>query len=734
MGKAIGIDLGTTNSCAAVMEGGRPRIITSRTGATIIPSVFGIDERGKEIVGQEAKQRAQLNPQQTVMGSKRLIGRNFHSKTIEKIRQVFTYELMEGSSSEVLIKVNDRVFTLEQISAAILLRIKDFAEKALENKVDQSVITVPAYFNDRQRQAVRTAGRLAGFKVLRVLNEPTAAALAYGLGRTINQRVAVYDLGGGTFDISVIDIKDHIFEVIATGGDTFLGGVDFDGRVMQWLLERFHEKHYVDLSWDRVAIQRIRDAAEAAKIELSAVKQTRIHIPFITRGEEGPLDVDETLTRDKLEELTADLVQRTLATCERIFREAGTTTEQIDEVLLVGGQSRMPLVQKRVKSLTGRPPSKAVHPDEAVSIGAAIMAHSLAVQKGSDVTLLDVLPMPIGINKVDGTMHVLFPKNQPLPDYKTRTLTTSKDKQRSILLRIYQGESRRVRDNELLGTFVFSGIRPAPKGQVHIEVTFHIDSEGILNLSAKDKETGKSVASTLKLSKRQDKPQRHTETTANELKSPEKDDQPTTGTDTDKGSPPAQKPADKPAEKPAAPVGLDMPASSLAQQISGQEKEAAGTPPAGALPDGSAQEPAAPEEAAKTQAGREPAGREPAGREPAGKEPAAGDSLPSITPSLDEELLEEVEPEALDELPPEDEDEAAKAEAAEKEAKGAKEEPDKDDLDQEEPTDEKLDPKADEPRAEPKAEEQPTSAKREQQEPEGIIKRVTGWFRRFFGS
>jgi molecular chaperone DnaK len=501
MGKAIGIDLGTTNSCAAIVENGKPRVITYKGGATTIPSVFAINEKGERLVGHDAKRQAQLNPQNTVAAAKRLIGRNFHSKTIEKIRQVFTYELVEGESNEVLVKVKDQVFTLEQISAAILRKIKDVAEEALGAEVDQAVITVPAYFNDRQRQAVRTAGRLANLKVLRVLNEPTAAALAYGLGKNLNQRIAVYDLGGGTFDISIIDIKGRIFEVIATGGDTFLGGVDFDDRVMQWVLEQFYKEHAIDLAFDRVAVQRVRDAAEAAKIEISSSTVTRIHIPFIAKGENGPLDIDLELTRDRLEALTSDLVERTVQNMERILKESGSTRAQIDEVLLVGGQSRMPLVQRRVTEFMGKPPCKGVHPDEAVGIGAAIMSHSLAGTTTDDVTLLDVLPMPIGINKVDGTMHVLFPKNQPLPDYKTRTLTTSKDNQRSIMLRIYQGENQLCADNEMLGTFVFSNIRAAPKGKVQIEVTFHIDSEGILNLTARDKATGQVVESTLKLGK-----------------------------------------------------------------------------------------------------------------------------------------------------------------------------------------------------------------------------------------
>lgn len=564
MGKAIGIDLGTTNSCAAIVDGGKPRVITYKGGQSTIPSVFAIDEKGDRLVGHDAKKQAQLNPTNTVAAAKRLIGRNYHSKTIEKVKQVFTYELVEGESSEVLIKVRDQIFTLEQISAAILRKIREVAEEALDAEVDQAVITVPAYFNDRQRQAVRAAGKLAGLKVLRVLNEPTAAALAYGLGKNLNQRIAVYDLGGGTFDISVIDIKERIFEVIATGGDTFLGGVDFDDRVMQWVLESFQKAHGIDLSYDRVAIQRIRDAAETAKIELSSVMRTRIHVPFITKNDAGGgLDVDMELTRERLEELCADLVDRTIQTVERIFREAGTTRPQIDEVLLVGGQSRMPLVQRRITEFMGKPPSKGVHPDEAVGIGAAIMANSLAaVQSSDDVTLLDVLPMPIGINKVDGSMHVLFQKNQPLPDYKTRTLTTSKDNQRSIMLRIYQGEAAVCADNELLGTFVFNNIRAAPKGKVQIEVTFHIDSEGILNLTARDKQTGQTVESTLKLGK-----------------SNEGDKEDKSSAKAAVGAAPAAAPAPAPAPPPVAPAAFTMPQSSIAASL-GSESAAAPPPSA----------------------------------------------------------------------------------------------------------------------------------------------------------
>ena len=618
MGKAIGIDLGTTNSCAATMDGGKPRVLTYKGGETTIPSVFAIDEKGNRLVGSEAKQQAQLNPSNTVMASKRLIGRNFHSKTIDKVKQVFTYEMLEGDNNEVLIKVKDQVFTLEQISAAILRKIKEVAEEAIDDEVDQAVITVPAYFNDRQRQAVRNAGRMSGLKVLRILNEPTAAALAYGLGKNLSQRIAVYDLGGGTFDISVIDIKDRIFEVIATGGDTFLGGVDFDDRLMRYVLESFLDEHGIDLAWDRVAIQRIRDAAESAKIELSSVTRTRIHIPYIAKGDDGPLDIEMDLSRDQLEVLTGELVDRTVATVERIYTEAGTTRRQIDEVLLVGGQSRMPLVQKKITEFMGKPPSKGVHPDEAVAIGAAIMANSLAGANGADVTLLDVLPMPIGINKVDGTMHVLFQKNQPLPDYKTRTLTTSKDNQRSIMLRIYQGESRLVSENELLGTFVFSGIRPARKGSVQIEVTFHIDSEGILNLTARDKETGQTVESTLKLGGNKKK---------------KKKEEPT----------PTPEEAKTEVQAPVAPTPFTMPSSSLMQDIGGgpavtpgaetsADSATAATAPVGSAAAASESTADAPTKAdAQAPAGDAPAGGTPSSAPPSGG--AAPDDGALIKPS-----------------------------------------------------------------------------------------------------
>ena len=499
MGKAIGIDLGTTNSCAAVIENNQPKIFMYKGGNYTIPSLFAIDESGRTLVGHDAKKQAAINPQATVMGAKRLLGRNFHSKAVEKIRQVFTYDMIEDDTGNVQIKVKDEVFTLEQISSEILRKIKQVAEEYLKGEVTHAVITVPAYFNDRQRQAVRKAGSLAGLKVLRILNEPTAAALAYGLGRNLRQSLAVYDLGGGTFDISDIDIHDRVFEVIATGGDTFLGGVDFDDRVMGHIMEDFQEQHGIDLSLDRVAIQRIRDVAERAKINLSSTSSTKVQIPFIARGPKGILNVDMDLERETLEGMAEDLVGRTIDACDQIMKEAKRTPDQIDEVLLVGGQSRMPLVQAKVVDYFKRQPCKGVHPDEAVAVGAAIMAHSLTHASAKKVTLLDVLPIAIGIAKVDGSFLKLFTKNSEIPAYKSLTLTNSKDNQRSIMLKIYQGENERAVDNELLGTFVFTPIRQDKKGQVKLEVIFHIDSEGILNISAKDKQTGEKVQAHVKL-------------------------------------------------------------------------------------------------------------------------------------------------------------------------------------------------------------------------------------------
>ncbi|MEC8192883.1 MAG: Hsp70 family protein [Myxococcota bacterium] len=493
MSIAIGIDLGTTNSCAAIMESGRPRIITTAEGSTQVPSVFAVDADGNQIVGLAAAQQAEHNPDGTVRAAKRLIGRNFHSKSINDTRQVFTYEMVEGTGDNILLNVAEHLYTLEQISAAILMRIKEVAEANLGRAVSQAVITVPAYFNERQRASVREAGRMAGFEVLRILNEPTAAALVYGLGRRLNQRVAVYDLGGGTFDISIIDIKGRVYEVVATGGDTFLGGVDFDDRLMQYVLEDFHTKHGVDLSFDRSAIQRIRDAAEATKIALSTHNQAHIQLERIHQADGQSLDIDLVVTRDTLEQLTADLVRRTIATAKRIFADAGCRPSEVDRVLMVGGQSRMPMVHRAVEKLTATPVDQTLDPEHAVGMGAAIMAQAVRKPSSSSVTLRDVLSIPIGIRGAQDAMHVLFEKQCKLPARQTRALTTHKDGQRSIMLRIYQGEHEQTDDNELIGTFVFSGIRMAKAGAVGLQVTFDLNAEGELKVSAHDPSTDDHV-------------------------------------------------------------------------------------------------------------------------------------------------------------------------------------------------------------------------------------------------
>ena len=498
MSIAIGIDLGTTNSCAAIVESGTPRIITTAEGATQVPSVFAVDEEGNQIVGLAAAEQAQHNPDGTVRAAKRLIGRNFHSKSINDTRQVFTYEMVEGAGENILLNVAEHLYTLEQISAAILTRIKEVAEANLGKPVSQAVITVPAYFNERQRSSVREAGRMAGFEVLRILNEPTAAALVYGLGKRMNQRIAVYDLGGGTFDLSIIDIKGRVYEVVATGGDTFLGGVDFDDRLMQFVLEDFHSKHKVDLSFDRKAIQRIRDAAEATKIALSAHDQAHIQLERITERDGVGIDVDLLVTRATLESLTLDLVRRTISTAKRIFNDAGCRPTDIDHVLMVGGQSRMPLVHRAVEKLTGKPVNQTLDPEHAVGMGAAIMAQAVRKPSGSSVTLRDVLSIPIGIRGAENAMHVLFEKQCKLPARQTRALTTHNDGQRSIMLRIYQGEHEKTDDNELIGTFVFSGLRLAKAGAVGLKVTFDLNAEGELKVSAHDPATDDHVQANIR--------------------------------------------------------------------------------------------------------------------------------------------------------------------------------------------------------------------------------------------
>jgi molecular chaperone DnaK len=552
---AIGIDLGTTNSCAAVMESGQPRVITTGDGSTAVPSVFAIDAEGQELVGEVARLQAQDNPTGTVQAAKRLIGRNFHSKSINETRQIFTYEMVEGHNEEVLVQVQEQLYTLEQISAAILSRVKDVAEHNIREQVEQAVITVPAYFNERQRASVREAGRMAGFEVLRILNEPTAAVLAYGHGQQLHQRVAVYDLGGGTFDISIIDIEGRVYEVVATGGDTFLGGVDFDDRLMKFVLEDFHTKNGVDLSFNRVAIQRIRDAAEAAKIALSTHDAAHIQLENITDSPQGPLDVDLTISRAQLEQLTVDLVKRTIATCRRIMEEAGTSPGEIHEFLMVGGQSRMPLVHRAVTQMMGRPPNQTLDPEQAVSLGAAIMAHAVRRPAQSQITLRDVLPIPIGLRGAGDTMHVLFDKQCRLPARQHRTLTTSRDGQRSIMLKIYQGENELVDENVLIGTFVFSGIRIGAAGTVGLEVALDLNAEGYLKITAKDPTTNDQVQTKIRFdpSGRPPKPVKR-------IRRPMRPNTPA---------------ADEPIEDDLLPPGmppipLEMPTSTLVEEIEGE--------------------------------------------------------------------------------------------------------------------------------------------------------------------
>jgi molecular chaperone DnaK len=557
MAIAIGIDLGTTNSCAAIMEANGPRVITTATGATQVPSVFAVDEKGNQIVGEAARAQAQHNPDGTVIAAKRLIGRNFHSKSINETRQVFTYEMVEGANEEVLLNVAKQLYTLEEISAAILCRIKEVAEANLNATVSQAVITVPAYFNEKQRGSVREAGRMAGFEILRILNEPTAAALAYGLGKRLTQRVAVYDLGGGTFDISIIDINGRVFEVVATGGDTFLGGVDFDDRLMSHILEEFHEAHGVDLSFDRVAIQRIRDAAEATKIALSSHDQAHIQLAGIHVSEKGRIDLDMLLTRKTLETLTQDLVQRTISTCQRIFDDADCSPPDIDEFLMVGGQSRMPLVHQAVTQLMSKTPNQALDPEQAVGLGAAIMAQAVRRPASTPVTLRDVLSIPIGIRGAGENMHVLFDKQCRVPARQTRALTTHQDGQRSIMLRIYQGEHQRVDDNDLIGTFVFSGIRIGTAGSVGLNVTFDLTAEGELKISAHDPDTNDHVQARIRFDPAGKK--------AKAKARPKRRMQPNTPTTDapidDELLPPA----------PFAPM-FDMPSSTLVEQIEGQRQ------------------------------------------------------------------------------------------------------------------------------------------------------------------
>jgi molecular chaperone DnaK len=488
--KVIGIDLGTTNSCVAIVEAGRPMVIANRGGYKSTPSMIAIAEKGKRLVGHIAKRQAITNAENTVFAAKRLIGRKWGSAAVRDSIDAMPYRIVKGPHDDVRIMLRDQVFSIPELSAYILQEMKIITEAHLGEEVTRAVVTVPAYFNDGQRQATKDAGRVAGLDVIRIINEPTAAALAYGFGRDIQRKVAVYDLGGGTFDISILDIGVGVFEVIATAGDTFLGGEDFDRRIMEWLAQGFEREHAVDLRKDKMALQRLKDVAEKAKCELSSVRETEINLPFIiSTGRNEALHLQTSFSRAKLEELCGDLIERTIELCDRTLREAGITRDQIEEVLLVGGMTRIPLVQKRVAEFFGRQPCKSVHPDEVVALGAALQGAALMGEKDG-VLLLDVTPHALGIMIVGGYFHTLIEQNTTVPTSRSHVFTTVNDDQTSVKILVMQGESDRAEENDLLGEFVLTGLRCAPRGEVEVEVTFHISAEGIVSVTARDLETG----------------------------------------------------------------------------------------------------------------------------------------------------------------------------------------------------------------------------------------------------
>ena len=491
MGKAIGIDLGTTNSCVAVMEGSRARVIENTEGARTTPSMVAFDNDGERLVGQAAKRQAVTNPSNTLYAVKRLIGRRHDDPTVAKDRGMVPYSIVEGENGDAWVHANGENYSPSQISAFVLQKMKETAEAHLGQPVTQAVVTVPAYFNDAQRQATKDAGKIAGLEVLRIINEPTAAALAYGLDKASGSKnVAVYDLGGGTFDISILEIDSDVFAVRATNGDTFLGGEDFDLRIVDYFADEFKKESGIDLRKDRLALQRLREAAEKAKVELSSTTQTEVNLPFITADASGPKHLAMKFSRAKLEALVEDLIDRTLGPCTTALKDAGLTAAEINEVVLVGGMIRMPMVHNKVKEFFGREPHKGVNPDEVVAMGAAIQA---GVLQGDvkDVVLLDVTPLSLGIETLGGVFTRLIDRNTTIPTRKSETFSTADDNQPAVTVRVFQGEREMAGNNKMLGEFSLEGIPSAPRGVPQIEVTFDIDANGIVNVSARDKATGK---------------------------------------------------------------------------------------------------------------------------------------------------------------------------------------------------------------------------------------------------